>query len=287
VHRLRAGATSLAAATIILLPTPAFADSPWGKVNCDRTPTAPQCTVTVVDPGNAGNSAGGGSGPLVCRFGTQVVDCYNQGFGWYGGDGCYYGKDAFGFLPAQVWIKRCLDAATGNITDQGTVLLLDPPATLAAMLRRAVSQLRIPAPAIAASPSLNAPQVVQVPVWWWVQPRSWQTQTATASLPGITITARATPETTTWDAGDGTSTVCTGAGTPWMVTYAPTAPSPTCGHTYTTTSRTNPGGKFTLRATITWTITWSGGGMTGTEPAIATRAVANIDVTELRAVIRS
>jgi hypothetical protein len=277
-----AGVISAAAALTLCSPGAARADN-YGKVRCDLNPSAPECTVTVVESGS-GSSASSASGPLVCQFGGQVVDCYN-GFGWFGAGGCYYGKDPGGFLSAHEWIVRCIDPATGDVHEVGVALLLDPPSTLAAMLRRAVSQLRIPAPVIAASPAVTAPQVVQVPVWWWVQPSVWGPQAATASLPGIAITATATPAKVTWDAGDGTTTVCAGPGTAWTAKYAPTAASPTCGHTYTTTSRTAPAGRFALRATVTWTIAWSGAGMTGTEPAAATTATASVEVTELRAVV--
>jgi hypothetical protein len=283
MRRVAGVAAVLCVAAVLLTPTTASADAPWGKVNCDYTPSAPQCTITVVDQ-DSRVSRGGGGGPLACKFAGKVVDCYN-GFGWLGAGGCYYGKDPGGFLPPHEWIKRCIDPATGDVHDMGVVLLLNPPAMLAALLRQAVSRLRIPQPVIAANPALDAPQVVQVPVWWWVQPGSWSTRTATAALPAIAITATATPEKITWDAGDGTTTVCTGPGTPWTPKYAPTAASPTCGHTYTRTSRTAPGGKFTLRAAITWTVTWAGGGMSGTEPATTTSAAAEIEVTELRAVI--
>jgi hypothetical protein len=265
-----------------MLPTAAFADGTWGDVNCNLNPTAPQCTIVVIDSGSGGDS--GGNGPLTCRIGGDVVPCYST-YGWLGADGCYYGKDSGNFLPTYEYIKTCYDPATHNFVSNGTALLLDPPATLAIMAQRAVSQLNIPTPVIASNPGLDKPQVRYVPVWWWVQPDLWQTHTATASLPDITITAQATPTTITWYAGDHTSTQCTGPGTPWTDTAAPTSASPTCGHTYTTTSRTNPGGKFHLRAVVTWNITWSGGGFNGTEPTATTAADADIEVTELRSVI--
>lgn len=218
------------------------------------------------------------------EVGGQVVDCRNE-FGWLGGDGCYYGKDVGGFLPPNEWMKTCFDPATGAYSDAGVVLLLNQPVTLGAMIRRAVSQLRMPSPVIAASPSLAGLQVVQVPVWWWLQPGSWRPQTATASLPGISITARAVPTSVTWYAGDGSSTVCDGPGTPWTAAQPPSVASPTCGHTYTSTSRTSPGGRFRLRVVITWRISWAGAGMTGTEPPAATVATATAQVVELRAVI--
>ncbi|MFI9641426.1 hypothetical protein ACIG87_15400 [Micromonospora sp. NPDC051925] len=276
-------ATSLTMALAAVAP--AHADA-YGGVNCSVTPGNPQCTVEVTYTGG-GNGGGGGSGNVVCKVGGNVVECQN-GFGWLGSDGCYYGKDYSDYLPANQWIKTCLDPATGDpIPGMTIVTLLQPPAALGMITQRAVDNLTMPRPVIAASPALATKQFVHVPVWWWVQPGWWQTQTANASAGGLTITAKAVPRKITWYAGDGTNTVCTGPGTPWSASTNPTSPSPTCGHIYNTTSADSPAGMFTVRAVATWDVSWSGGGLSGTEPNITTTTSANVTVTELRAVITS
>jgi hypothetical protein len=288
VHGVRPVAAAvllLAAVAVVASMDVARADT-WGSVDCTLTPNDPACQVTVVDSANAGKkSGGGGGGSMECHYAGQVVDCYNE-LGWLGAGGCYYAKTPGWVLQPNEWIKNCLvPGSTDVYNNLGVVVLPTPPDAFAALLQRAVSQLQIPHPVLAASPALTSPQVVQVPVWWWLQPGSWAAQSATASLPGIAITATATPNTVTWDAGDGTATSCNGPGTPWTAADPPSAPSPTCGHVYTSTSRTAPGGKFIVRASIGWTITWAGGGMTGTEPPVTTTAAADVSVTELRAVI--
>jgi hypothetical protein len=60
----------------------------------------------------------------------------------------------------------------------------------------------------------------------------------------------------------------------------PNAESPTCGHTYTRPSRGEPGGVFELSATVTWEITWSGGGTSGTVDPLTTSAGTQVVVTE-------
>ncbi|SCE63885.1 hypothetical protein GA0070216_10144 [Micromonospora matsumotoense] len=274
-----------ALAMMVAVAAPAQADQ-WGGVDCQATPADSRCTVTVTYTGAGGGSTGGGGGNVVCKIGAEVVECQN-GFGWLGSDSCYYGKDAGGFLPANQWIKSCIDPATGDMTGWGVVTLFQPPAALGVITQQAMDNLAIPRPVIAASPALTTQQFVHVPVWWWVQPGWWQTQTASASAGGLTITARAVPRKITWYAGDGRNTVCTGPGTRWTASTSPTAPSPTCGHTYSTTSADSPGGKFTVRAVATWDVSWSGGGFSGTEPNITTTTSANVTVTELRAVITS
>ena len=288
MHRVAACVAASTAALMVLLaaPTTAHADV-WGDVNCAVTPNDPRCVVEVIYVGGEGGSGGSsGGGNIVCKLGGQVVECHN-GFGWLGSDGCYYGKDDRGFLGPNYWIKSCFDPVTDTFVSSGTVWLANPPGAVGLVTQRAVDSLSMPRPAIAANPSLTAKQFVHVPVWWWVHPGWWQTQTATASAGGLTITARAVPTKITWHAGDGTATVCNGPGTPWTGSAAPTSPSPTCGHTYTTasTSEANPDGKFQLRAVVTWDLTWSGGGLSGTVPGVTTATTTDVTVTQLRAVI--
>lgn len=286
MHRLGAGLAAIAAAITLVLnaPSAALADG-YGDVNCNLTPNDPKCTVEVIYTGGGGGSGGGGGGGnVVCKIGGVVVECEN-GYGWLGRDGCYYGKDAQGYLPPNEWIKSCVDPVTDTMISWGIVYLATPPAALAVITDRAIDRLTMPRPVIAANPSITAQQMVHVPVWWWVQPGWWQAHTATASAGGLTITARAVPKKITWYAGDGTSTVCTGPGTPWTIGTNPTAASPTCGYTYTSTSKDKPGGTFQLRAVVTWDVTWSGGGLSGTVPGITTTTTTNITVTEFRAVV--
>jgi hypothetical protein len=284
MQTLRRALVALAAVALLVSAAPGMARADgYGDVDCQATPNDPHCTVEVVYTGGGGGGGHGGGGSLVCKAGGQVVECHNE-FGWLGNDGCYYGKDDGGFLPPDQWIKTCLNAdGTGGFN--GVVTLNGPPASLAAVTQQAISQLTIPKPAVAANPSLNSTQVVQVPVWWWVRPGWWQTHTASASAGGLTITAKAVPRRIVWDAGDGTTTTCTGPGTPWKASANMNAASPTCGHTYTATSTNQPGGRFTLRAVATWDISWSGGGITGTEPAMTTTTTADVTVTEQRAVV--
>ncbi|GIH10050.1 hypothetical protein Rhe02_81170 [Rhizocola hellebori] len=255
----------------------------WGQVNCSKDQADSRCTVVVVYIG-VGNGNTSGGGRLECTIGGVVVECSN-GFGWLGSDGCYYGKDPQGFLPPNEWIKTCIDPATDVVTRWGVVYLPRPPVALDSVTQRAVAAMTIPKPVIAASPSLSAPQMVHVPVWWWAEPGFWQSQTATATAGSLSITAQATPRSITWHAGDGTTTVCIGPGTPWTAGTEPNTPSPDCGHTYTATSKLSPGGTFTLQAVATWDITWTGGGMSGVLPPITTTTTIDITVTELRAVI--
>ncbi|SRR6266536_1032306 len=57
-----------------------------------------------------------------------------------------------------------------------------------------------------------------------------------------------------------------------------------CGHVNSDLSRTVSGGRYTVTATITWQVTWSGGGATGTEPALTSTASVQVAVVESAAV---
>jgi hypothetical protein len=106
-----------------------------------------------------------------------------------------------------------------------------------------------------------------VPTWLWVDSGSWGTRQATAAAGGLSVTATAEPTRIDWSTGDGATEKCGGPGTPWKSGLDPSKAS-SCSHTYITASP--PGGAYTLRATVTWEISWSGGGESGTRPALST-----------------
>jgi hypothetical protein len=282
---LRLATIATIAGVLVLAAAPAASANPWGEVNCDVEPRPPECQVVAIDPGNSGSGSGGSTAEPVCRIDGQVMPCHDPALGWLDHDGCYR-SPAPEVGPGAHWWKRwCYDAANDTFYSGGWTWSQSPPASAQHPVQRAIDRLTIPPPAIAASPALTSPQLVHVPVWWWIEPGWWNTRTATASIPALTITARATPTHVTWYPGDGTSLTCTGPGTPWTANRDPAEPSPTCGHTYTTSSRTSPGGAYTLRAVVTWQVSWSGGGMNGTIPAITTSSTTQITVTELRSVV--
>jgi hypothetical protein len=113
------------------------------------------------------------------------------------------------------------------------------------------------------TPTPGKTGLVGLPVWLWLQgAAAWQPVSATASVPGLSVTATATPTEVVWDMGDGTTVTCSSAG----VAYTPSAGgsmSPECGHRYEQPSSAQPGGAYTVTATTTWRIDWSGGGAAG------------------------
>ncbi len=156
---------------------------------------------------------------------------------------------------------------------------------------RAYQSVPLPALAIDTSPStidgIPHASVVNFPTWLWLEPQEWQTLEATATGGGLTATVWATPVSVTWTASwDFTSPAqdpqqavnqlptaldleCDGPGTPYGLGASPTAPSPTCGTTFT---QSTFGKSTTLTATVKWSVTWSlvgTGGIVGGEGTLA------------------
>jgi hypothetical protein len=154
---------------------------------------------------------------------------------------------------------------------------LPSPAQLAQMAR---NQLRFPAPTIAANPAGD--QLVNLPTWMWLS-SGWGQMSATASVPGVSVTAVATPTSVSWSMGDGSTVTCTGAGTPFRPGTDPKAPSPDCGHTYHASSASQAGQAFPVTATVHWTVTWAGAGQGGTFPDMTTTGNAAFRVAESQA----
>lgn len=152
---------------------------------------------------------------------------------------------------------------------------LPSPAELAAQAR---NQLQLPAPKIKANPAGD--QLVSLPTWLWLDRSSWGDVSATASVPGVSVTAVARPTSVTWSMGDGGSVTCTGPGSPFPAGGDPKSASPDCGYTYKTSSAGQRADAFPVTATVNWTVTWSGAGQGGTFPNMMTSASVAFRVAE-------
>lgn len=144
----------------------------------------------------------------------------------------------------------------------------------------AVARMHIQAPQIGMTGGVppDGMQWVNLPAWMWAADPGDSTTgpiTASAADGGTTVTATAVLDKTVWSMGDGVSITCAGAnaaGTPFEDRYAG-LPSPTCGYTYTRTSAHQPNEAFTVTVRAYWTVTWSGGGQSGTIPVQVYRSI--------------
>lgn len=130
---------------------------------------------------------------------------------------------------------------------------------------------------------------VGIPVWLWVAhrtPLSYGPYEQTATLGGVTVTARAAVTEVDWRSTDGQQVVC-GAGTvfdPSAWVDRPAEPSPSCGLEFTRTSAGQPGGVWTVTANSRWAVTWTGGGQNGTIQLENLTATTAVTVRELQSV---
>jgi hypothetical protein len=135
---------------------------------------------------------------------------------------------------------------------------------------------------------MNPPgdQLANLPVWLSLDPTSWRPVSATASVPGVSVTATARPAKAAWSMGDGGAVSCDGPGTVWKAGMDPKASSPDCPYTYRRSSAGSPGGRFTVTVTVTWEVTWAGAGQSGTVPGLTTTGSVSVRVQESQAVAR-
>lgn len=177
------------------------------------------------------------------------------------------GDEAAGLQVDVPYWLICLDATGNRVVSR--LFRYEPgvevisPEDLAV---RARSQLPLIYPEPRTSPAIALDQIPGIDTWLWVGAELWQPITATASIPGLSISATATPETMTWDMGDGTVVNCDGPGTPYDDGRPESTQSTDCSHVYQ--SR----GEYTATATITWSIAWTASDGDGGQLADASRS---------------
>lgn len=270
----------VAAVAIIVSSGTALAGDGWGGTECGPGDRRPGCDVSAGSNGNtsgpqgsASDGSGGGSG---------------------GGDGCVYRQVYPSAATAAAlgqpqgeggwYMKSCL-VGDGEMAFDGPIWIAGGPPTVSpeVLAREARSRLDLPAVAIRLSPAGD--QLVNLPTWLAMDPASWQAQSATASVPGVSVTATARPSKATWVMGDGATVACNGPGTPWRPGMDPSAASPDCGHRYLRSSAGAPGAVFRVIVTVTWEVTWAGAGQSGTVPGLTTTGQVLARVQESQTVI--
>ncbi|MGW7514137.1 hypothetical protein ACWGJ2_00895 [Streptomyces sp. NPDC054796] len=162
-----------------------------------------------------------------------------------------------------------------------------PQVSPAALAEQARDQLRLPSPTIKASPAEE--QLVSLPTWLWLGRDAWHSQSSTASVPGVSVTAVARPTSVEWSMGDGSTITCKGPGTPYRPATKtknaanPKSASPDCGHTYRSSSAGQPHDAYRVSATVHWSVTWSGAGESGAFPGLTTDTTTAFRVAESQA----
>lgn len=102
-----------------------------------------------------------------------------------------------------------------------------------------------PAPTVHTAPSPRT--YVQLKTALWVDPADYAVlHSATPPADGQVVTLTATPQSITWNMGEG-SVVCHSAGD---------RHGRSCGYAYQRSSADRPGGAYTISATVTWGLAW-------------------------------
>ena len=246
----------------------------------DIRPAVPSSPSTV--PARAAAPA-----PSECTSSNgAAVPCYQDNLGWYeSSSGCYLklmdpqpppGSPLWeGHTPGDggaLYIANCGAADGGSLgsTATGIAWRRGPPAAVIdpeVLAQRAIAAMQLQPPLLrTAPPQASASGLVGLPMWMWTD-RAENVSgpiTRSATEGPVAVEATGVVSRIAWDMGDGTTVTC-GLGTP----HSPGAdgPSPDCGHTYDRASANHVpgGGPWPITATTTWTVTWSGGGRTGTE----------------------
>ncbi|HEV2071933.1 MAG TPA: hypothetical protein VGR26_19290 [Acidimicrobiales bacterium] len=128
--------------------------------------------------------------------------------------------------------------------------------------RSVLQEAPLPLPAVRTSPPPEIDQLVNLPLWMWLD--NWAPVSVTAALPeaGASVTVTATPRSVTWDMGNGDRVVCTGPGTPY-IPGAGNQESPDCGYTYRRSSAGQSNLQYQVSATMTWDASWTAAGVDG------------------------
>lgn len=278
-------------------------DGPSGGVTCP--PNSPVCVVTVKKPATPGN--GSGTARNVARKQAcsipddllnagQTVPCSDPDFGsWSNADGCYYTMASLqppksdpawgGHTTGAIYDSTCFGTTGtgGGPVWRATAPAGGPGVTPEQLAQQAIKQLPIDGPDIGMAPGPGKEGLVGLPVWMWtdVTAATWGPATATAAVPGLSVTATAKASKIVWRMGDGDTVTCTGPGTPYSTSRGG-ASSPDCGHTYTAPSAGQTNDAYRVTATTTWDVTWVGGGATGrlttTRASVTTARIGEMQV---------
>lgn len=271
--RARVVVLSIIVACGLLISLPAGAETrpPDGDAYVDEDGNP---TVTVGDgtPGGPGGGGPGGSDPCVWEviveddFAVHVYDADGQ----------------VQFSETGRWLQKVCPGV-GAVAVGGQFIIPEGGAVdVEALAEEALASVSIPGPAIRTSPELDR-IYVRVPTWLWVDGSWWHGYQATASAGRVTATVTATPRSSSWTLGDGSTVRCDGPGIAWHPGLPEDVTS--CAHTYTTSSAGRPGDTFSLSAAVQLDVSWTSNiGQGGTLPAISRTSTQPIVVGEIQAV---
>lgn len=172
-----------------------------------------------------------------------------------GGDG--NGSNAVAKLPA---VPTCtaidlVGCAFQGVTGGGGDAAPPPPPNPIELAEEATGNLGLPVPLAHTSPRAPVETLVGLQTWLWVAPEQWRPITASVTAGSTTVSATVRPTGARWNMGEG-STSCAGPGRPWRKGLGQ-AVRTSCGYTYETTSASQPGDRFRISVSVTYSASWT------------------------------
>ena len=234
------------------------------------------------------------AGPVACEsdsgYWSNTLNCYVKPMDPQppAGDPAWQGHE-----PDDGAVYLCYQPQTGIVLYRWSS---NPPdragtgPTPRVVAQQAIASMGLKAVRIGIAPKADEDSIgiVGMPVWMWAKDPDTTTVgpvSASASAGGITVTATASLLKVTWSMGDGTEVVCKSAGTPYRPEFGRQA-SPDCGHTYQTSSADQEDDRFTVTATSSWVVSWSGAGQTGTIRLNGLTRTARVAVGEAQVLVQ-
>ena len=224
---------------------------------------AAQASWTTTGSGNSAgsSSASGASDPCQYFPATAATDAALGPGGptpgqWYFTSCAYFGGAPGAGTFAPVWaptgaapgaapsVPGLIDQAKGQAGLVDPEVILDPPGR----------------------------QVVNFASWLAVPQSEWHVVVASATAGGVTATVTATPTQVDWNMGDGDSLTCDGPGVIYDSSKPASSQSTYCSYTWPRPSYDQPGGTFTVSATIIYQVTTTVTGAPDPTPALGTTA---------------
>lgn len=250
MHRRLIVAALAALGLTVALAAPAWADGGgFGYTDGPNVGAGASDTGSATVP-----HASGGGGPERCEYQTLSAEdnamwdrLVNEGL-WAGrgeGEGSWYRKicyDANGLVSATiVWAPQRVN-----------------PQQLA---QQALNEVPLPQPGINMNPSSDKGAVTNVETWLWIDSRQWQPVSASASAGTVSVTTTATPDHVVYDMGNGDQVTCGGPGTPYDPNRPAADQSTDCSYTYHRSSANQPSGRYTVTATVFYSVAWNATGI--------------------------
>ena len=170
-----------------------------------------------------------------------------------------------------------------------------PPPTPAQLAEQAAASFHLALPSGHRSPAedkdIGGYPFTYIHLWtfYWTDPGTWRSLTATASAGGNFATVTATPVSLAFDPGDGSSSAsCGGPGRPWLESDGNGAPTDgACGFQYSHITGPAYGSPVTSTQTITWQLTWTGSNNTnGSLTSKTTSTNGRLNVLQIQTVNR-